>query len=113
MTNRIELTEDQKKLLRKLISAKENFERLNNLAHSIEDNLYMKKEYDYLSSRASAYDFIYWKTLEELTGETIDTLCPASEDLQEEERLLEEEASKVNSDKELQDIFSEIIRGNQ
>lgn len=110
---KLKLSEDQKRLLRKLISAKENFERLNNLAHSIEDNLYMKKEYDYLSSRASAYDFIYCKTLEELTGETIDTLYPVSEDLQEEERLLEEEASKVNSDKELQDIFSEIIRGNQ
>lgn len=110
---KLKLSEEQKRLLRKLISAKENFERLNNLAHSIEDNLYMKKEYNYLSSRASAYDFIYWKTLEEFTGETIDTLCPVSEDLEEEERLLEEEASKVNSDKELQDIFSETIKGDQ
>ena len=95
MDNKLILSEDQKRLLRKLLSSQSSFEVLHTLAHSIEDNDYLQEEYNYLTSKAGAYDFIFWETLEELTGETINTLYPIENDLTEEERELEAEASDI------------------
>lgn len=103
---RIILNEEQKRLLRKLLSAKDSFEQLHSLAHTIEDNSYMKKEHDYLEEQAGAYDYIFWDTLEKLTGETIDTLYPASGDQTEEEEALREEAERVLEARKIRDIFN-------
>lgn len=97
MTNRIELTEDQKKLLRKLLEAKTLYEQCYFMSQSIDGYRDFKKEQKQLEARAGAYDYVFHNALEELTGLDLDKLFPLSNDYydpEEEEAELEAEASE-------------------
>ena len=97
------LSQDQLKLLAKLLLLKGKDDQLDLLKGALEVNSGFEEERELIEKRSLIYGVLYSKYITELTGLTLEDL-----NIFEYEEELEEEASQLSERKKLTDIFNYI-----